>query len=507
MIIFSVVFVGVFGFSYFKVRKLVKHPMPKTINYPNEAKRLLYLMGAEAVSFLLIFVFFTMWKSCSLTVGEWFELVFGGLIIGFLVPTFILSFYLHYYGKEIPEKFNKYLFITVIASGVVTLIGGLLLTNGLADVISYPLVNGINFKEGFVTPKSAASPTIAWYALCIITGAVLVYFICDHRFYNEYGKHGILESTFFVAFPAGVIGARIGYVIGEWHTFKNQPWWEMFAIWHGGLTIISGALVGIIVGVLWFIWRNKKYSIWMAVDIILPTILVAQALGRWGNFFNQEVYGFATNESIWWFVPKMIMNNMKSISSSLGEGMVYMPLFYVEFLTNLIGYFVLRFAIGVGLKKYRELGDLAFGYIVWYGLTRLIMEPLRDSNYNMGANKYYSWIWAIAFVIGGAFAIFGNHLVRHILRNRKKDNFVIKDTNFIASISVSSCFFISSLAMIIVGAVMMSSNAQSAKLVFDGFNNGLIILTIGLGLFLIGICAYLYLITVIKQKKNETKAI
>ena len=281
----------------------------------------------------------------------------------------------------------------------------------------------------------------------------------------------------------------------------------MFAIWHGGLTIISGALVGIIVGVLWFIWRNKKYSIWMAVDIILPTILVAQALGRWGNFFNQEVYGFATNESIWWFVPKMIMNNMKSISSSLGEGMVYMPLFYVEFLTNLIGYFVLRFAIGVGLKKYRELGDLAFGYIVWYGLTRLIMEPLRDSNYNMGANKYYSWIWAIAFVIGGAFAIFGNHFVRHILRNRKKDNFVIKDTNFIASISVSSCFFLSSLAMIIVGAVMMSSNAQSAKLVFDGFNNGLIILTIGLGLFLLGICAYLYLITVIKQKKNETKAI
>lgn len=509
MLIFVAICLGVFGFSIYRTIKLVKHPMPKTIDYPNEIRKLLYLIGATTISFFLILLFLSMWKGYQMNVGEWFELVIGSLLGGVMAPTFIISFILHYYAKEIPVKINKCLFWSVIGSGVLSLVALLLITNGIGDPanVSYPLVNGISFKEGFVTPKSVNSPTIAWYALCIIIGAVLVYFICDHRFYKEYGKHGILESTFFVAFPAGVIGARVGYVIGEWHKFKNQPWWEVFAIWHGGLTIISGALVGIIVGVLWFIWRNKKYSIWVAVDIILPAILIAQALGRWGNFFNQEVYGFATSESLWWFVPKMIMNNMKSITDSLEPGMVYMPLFYVEFLTNLIGYFVLRFAIGVGLKKYRELGDLAFGYLVWYGLTRLIMEPLRDSNYNMGANKYYSWIWAIAFVIGGTLAIFGNHLIRYLIRKKKNNDIVIKNTNLTKSISVSSCFFISSITMIVIGAVMMASNVQASKLVFDGFNNGLIILTIGIGLFLIGLCAYIYLYQVIKQKKYEREAI
>ena len=64
-------------------------------------------------------------------------------------------------------------------------------TNGLAPYLTYPLVNGISFTEGFVTPKTG-SPNIAFYALCIISGAVLVYFLCDHIFYKEYGKHGLL---------------------------------------------------------------------------------------------------------------------------------------------------------------------------------------------------------------------------------------------------------------------------------------------------------------------------
>ena len=97
-------------------------------------------------------------------------------------------------------------------------------TDGYAAYWTYPLVNGINFDSGFVSPDSSVSPNIAWYALCILGGALFVYFLCDHKMYIQYGKHGLFESTFLVAFPAGILGARLFYVIGNWNLeFANQP--------------------------------------------------------------------------------------------------------------------------------------------------------------------------------------------------------------------------------------------------------------------------------------------
>jgi len=329
--------------------------MPKTINYPQEIRNFIYLVGAIGISTTLIFVFLAMYHLYPMNPGDWASLIFGSLIFGLSIPTFTLSFILHYYGKEIGEKIDKGLFITIIVSAFTFLIGLVLLTNGVADYIPYPLVNGIDFSKGFVSPNSSGGkPNLAWYAICILGGALLCYVICDHRFYIEYGKHGILESTLFVAFPAGIISARIGYVIGEWEhggfaeRVANGEWWSIFAVWEGGLTIIAGALGGIIIGIIWFLWRNKKYSIWIAMDVVIPCILVAQAVGRWGNFFNCEVHGNLVNASDWWFLPKMILNN-SAFSESGGwapAGQIYAPLFFVESIANLIGYFVIRFAVG-----------------------------------------------------------------------------------------------------------------------------------------------------------------
>ena len=138
----------------------------------------------------------------------------------------------------------------------------LFLTEGYAAHVKYPLPNGLSFSKGFVTPDSGEGTNIAFYALCILSGAIYVYFICDHKLYLEYGKHGIVESTFLVAFPAGILGARIWYVIGNWNMeFAGREWWAMFAIWEGGLTILGGAIMGIVVGVAWYMWRNKGYNI------------------------------------------------------------------------------------------------------------------------------------------------------------------------------------------------------------------------------------------------------
>ena len=515
MIILFVAALGVLGFGVYKTVTVIKSPTPLATNYVGEVKKLGFLTLGSVVATVLGFIFLAMYQQYPLSAGEWVELIFGSALFTAGLCAFIYAFAIHYYAKEVKEKINKILFYSLFVSAAFFLIGLLLLTNSIADHIIYPLVNGISFKEGFVSPASDNKPNLAWYAICILTGAILVYVICDHRFFVEYGKHGILESTFFVAFPAGIIGARLGYVIGEWnHSVEGSlsfaervaagEWWAPLAIWEGGLTVVSGALVGIVIGVLWFIWRNKKYSIWLAVDIIVPCILVAQALGRWGNFFNCEVHGYEVVKSNWWFLPKIVANNA-TYSESNGfapAGYIYMPLFYIEFLSNLVGYFILRFAFGKGLRKYLELGGLAFGYIVWYGLTRVVMEPLRDTHYNMGQDGYYSWVWCICFVLIGTFAIFMNHLIRFLI-NKHKNQGQFKKINIPFAAVVSGVLLAGSAVMIALGSSNMKNSVQDSYfLKFDKFNNGLIVLVVGLALFLMMGCALIYLVQGFRKKEN-----
>ena len=171
----------------------------------------------------------------------------------------------------------------------------------------------------------------------------------------------------------------------------------------------------------------------------------------------------------------------------------------------MIGYFVIRFAFGKGLRKYLELGDLAFGYLVWYGLTRVIMEPLRDTNYNMGQDGYWSWLWSICFVLIGAAAIFFNHLIRFLI-NRKKTQF--KNVNILFSSIVSGLVLLGSVALIVVGSLNMVNGEQNTFfLQFDQFNNGLIYLVVGLSLLLMFGCALLYLVQGLTKKKDANQEV
>ena len=502
MIVFIVITLGLFGFGIFKAVKLIKYPMPKTIKYPKEIKKLFFIVLGVSAANLMLFIFLAMWQTYPMKALDWVQYLFGALLFGFVFPTFVLSFMIHYYAKEVDEKSKKLLFISMLCSGIVSVISLILLTNGVADYIPYPLVNGLNFQQGFVTPASSVKPNLAWYAICILSGAVLVLAICDHRFFKEYGKHGILESTFFIAFPAGIIGARIGYVIGEWEhggfaqRVANGEWWSIFAVWEGGLTVISGALVGIIVGVIWFVARNRKYSIWLAMDVIIPCILVAQSIGRWGNCFNCEVHGNQVLASDWWFLPKMVLNNAR-YSESMGyaaSGYIWAPLFFVESVANLAGYFFIRFALGKGLKKYLELGDLAASYIVWYGLTRTVMEPMRNTTYNMGNDGYWSWLWSIMFVLIGSALIAINHIVRFVIRKKQKKEITYKEVNYPVSFSISGVILGAGLALTILGSIFMVTSTQSAFLGFNRYNNGLIMLTIGLSVLLMLAISITYLL-------------
>ena len=306
-IIFLVLFAICAGISIYQSVTLVKSPMIE-VDYKSFIKKNVIFIGGAAIAFLVAAFGLAMWTKATLDFLHGFELAIGSLLFALCLFTAINAFIVHYYGRNIPEKLDKWLFKIIIIGFTAAVVMFFIFTNGLAPYLTYPLYNGISFTQGLVRPGQTSN--IAFYALCILSGAILVYFLCDHYMYKEYGQHGILESTFFVAFPAGIIGARIAYVIGNWSKeFAGQPFWHVFAIWEGGLTILGGAIAGIVVGALWYMWRNKGKSIWIPFDIALPAILVAQAIGRWGNFFNCEVHGLAVDVEAWKWLPEIIWRN------------------------------------------------------------------------------------------------------------------------------------------------------------------------------------------------------
>lgn len=485
-IISALIAVVALGVGIYLAYKFIKSAIPP-IPFKQLYKRFLIIIGVFAVAFVTMMFGIYLWNNIKPTGYELTATIIGGLFTGLLMPISLFTFLFHYYGKgegkDIDEKTDKWLFRSLMIAFPVMFLAIFFLTEGFANHCVYPLPNGISFTKGFVSPRTGDA-NIAFYAICILSGAIYVYLLCDHKFYIQYGKHGILESTFLIAFPAGILGARIFYVIGEWSNTTNGPsfaervvsgeWWAPLAIWEGGLTILGGALMGIVVGVAWFLWRNKGYSIWIAVDIIVPTILIAQAVGRWGNFFNCEVHGILSPVSNWMWLPAFIRNNAmySSTNGPAPDGQLYVPLFFIECCTNLLGYFVIAHLFGIKLRKYTQLGDLAFGYIMWYGLTRVLMEPLRDSSFNMGNKGYWSWIWSFAFVIGASLAIAINHLVRY-LKNRREVN----DKQYLIG---SICVFLVFVALFVPAIILMVSSKPATSIALNTFNWGLILLTLSI---------------------------
>lgn len=260
--------------------------------------------------------------------------------------------------------------------------------------------------------------TITYYALIILFGAYIAYLLARYFVKKEGYDDKILESTFYIAFPSGIVGARIWYVIAEWSKeFAGREFWHVFAIWEGGLAIQGGAILGILVGVLYVHYKKPHYNVLAMADLVIPNILIAQAIGRWGNFFNQEVYGAATEVGAWkilgnWFVDQMTI-----------DGAFRLPLFLIEGIVNVLGFVLIMFVVRVFLKKYLKPGYLSSLYIIWYGLTRVILEPLRDAQYKMGTNVMASQVMAYAFVVVGILMIVGFYFLdKYLKKNKTQEN-------------------------------------------------------------------------------------
>lgn len=404
-VIFGLLFLGASAMLYLSLKDFLKLNPP--IKEIFKGKNLLVpasaLVGGISV-FLLFFKF-----GLDATVGYAKAMIWGGsLLFGLSLFGFVTMMTLHY-KKIVPNnegvklsKFVTYLLLPLVLIFLFVTLDGLT----IGEILKFPLPTGIPFNE----------PVVAFYALFIIGGALLVLLIADHEMYKKYGRHGILENVFYVAFPAGIVGARLWYVIGNWKVDGfDQNFLKIFEIREGGLAIMGGAVLGAVVGI-WFLRKfRKEYDIKFIFDIAVPAILIAQAIGRWGNFFNQEVYGAITSEASLWYLPAFVKANM------FISGEYRIPLFFIESVVNLTGYFVIRFAIGEGLKKIIKPLDLGFMYLVWYGVTRLVMEPMRDQDFNMGNNGLWSVVWSVVYIVAGVLLIVGNHIIVAQAEKKKKE--------------------------------------------------------------------------------------
>ncbi len=251
---------------------------------------------------------------------------------------------------------------------------------------------------------------IYWYAIFILTGALLAFALGFH-----FGKKtGISFDTAFEGFTwgliVGVLGARIYYVLFD-PNGSISTIWEFFNIRGGGLAIHGAVIATAIYAPLYC--KLKKINILVVIECVAPGFLLAQAVGRWGNFFNQEAHGGlvpgatlaeqrAYLEGL--HLPEFIINQMliQGGSSTAPVTGYYHPTFLYESLLNILGLIIYMVARRFIKKLY--LGDSVAFYLVWYGGVRFFIEGMRTDPLYIGDIKVARLI-SILFIIAGV-AIF-----------------------------------------------------------------------------------------------------
>ncbi|MBQ3192604.1 MAG: prolipoprotein diacylglyceryl transferase [Oscillospiraceae bacterium] len=230
------------------------------------------------------------------------------------------------------------------------------------SMISFPSV-GIEINP----PRSfdLGPLTVHFYGLIIAIGLMLaVMYACRHS--KDFGlkEDDILDGVIWVT-PFAIVCARIYYVVFSWADYADDPISALY-IWEGGIAIYGG-VIGAIIGMA-VMCRIKKVKFTTVLDLILMVFLIGQSIGRWGNFFNREAFGAATDSFF-----RMGLFNMKTESWEF-----YHPTFLYESVWNAAGFLLLSSLY----KKRRYDGQIALGYAAWYGLGRAFIEGLRmDSLY------------------------------------------------------------------------------------------------------------------------------
>lgn len=228
--------------------------------------------------------------------------------------------------------------------------------------------------------------TIPWYSFLIVTGVLLAVILAS----REEKRAGLPKDTVLdlalLLLPMGIIGARIYYVVFAWDSFRND-FWSVFKIWEGGIAIY-GALIGGFFSIVLFS-RHKKISLLTLCDIVSPGVILAQAIGRWGNYFNMEAYGAAVVNPSLQFFPFAVY-----IPSEPQPW--HMATFFYE---SLWDFLIFLFLIIARRKYFRKPGDVFCFYGFLYACGRLVIEDFRTDSLYAASSVRISQLLSVVICI------------------------------------------------------------------------------------------------------------
>lgn len=272
--------------------------------------------------------------------------------------------------------------------------------------VSFPGLGIDNFEIDKVA-VSIFGLDIRWYGIFVTLGMVVAVL---YTFYRAKKKNvstdDLLDLALFTIF-FGVIGARLYYVI----TYGGYTFKDVFQIWNGGLAIYGGIIGGILA--IYGVCRFKKLNFLGMIDCIGPGVMVAQAIGRWGNFFNGEAYGGIVEEGSMLYFMRMGL-----YPNELASGMAYVhPTFLYECVWNVAGFIL----INIFYKKKKFDGEIAFWYLAWYGFGRMLIEGLRTDSLMVGPFRISQLVGLLCFIACGTLAVWGR------IRACRKEKLAVAD--------------------------------------------------------------------------------
>ena len=229
------------------------------------------------------------------------------------------------------------------------------------------------------------------YSVLIATGIIIgLYLLMKEASKQNISKDTVIDIAFYTIIW-GIIGARIYYVIFNIKPYLSNPL-SILYVWEGGLAIYGGIIGGLIT--LAYQTKKKNIALGKLTDMIVPSLILAQAIGRWGNFFNQEAHGgIVTLE----FLKKIHIPNF-IIKGMYINGNYYHPTFFYESLWCLLG-FILLIIIRRLLKNSKD-GTLTFIYLIWYGIGRFFIEGLRTDSLYLGIFRISQIVSIVIIIIG-----------------------------------------------------------------------------------------------------------
>ena len=244
---------------------------------------------------------------------------------------------------------------------------------------------------------SIGNISVRWYSFLILVGIILAIFLAEKEAKKfKYDKDFIFDLAFWIII-FGIIGARLYYVIFNFELYKNDLL-GIFKVWNGGLAIHGGIIVGLITLLVYC--KIKGVKPLRVTDIAVPSLIIAQAIGRWGNFFNGEAHGPVTTLANLkeLFIPQFIIDGM-----NIG-GVYYHPTFLYESLWCVLGFIILL----IVRKFYKSLkcGQLTCIYLMWYGAGRLVIESLRTDSLMLGNLKVAQLVSIGMIVVGVLFFLY-----------------------------------------------------------------------------------------------------